>query len=180
MWSRRFIFWKTVEGLECKYPWSWTMLLVKKVSLSVMLAQGELLKGKLLIIVFWRLKWVWAQAQLCTFFLKSVFFKKKPLKCIKHLTQSRGEVNTSCCHGSKICGSQQTMVLQIWQIKKNWHIMTFLCVITLRNKTVLDYFSFFVWQRKWPSPSRNIVEIQRFCYHDNVMLLCSSLYNSIL
>ena len=47
-----------------------------------------------------------------------VCFLKKTLKCIKHLTQSRGEVNTSCCHGSKICGSQQTMVLQIWQIKK--------------------------------------------------------------
>ena len=57
------------------------------------------------------------KVKLCTFFLKSVFLKK-PLKCIKHLTQSRGEVNTSCCHGSKICGSQQTMVLQIWQIKK--------------------------------------------------------------
>ena len=47
-----------------------------------------------------------------------VCFLKKTLKCIKHLIQWRREVNTSCCHGSKICGSQQTMVLQIWQKKK--------------------------------------------------------------
>lgn len=37
-----------------------------------------------------------------------VCFLKNPLKCIKHLTQSRGEVDTSCCHGSKISRSHFT------------------------------------------------------------------------
>ena len=54
------------------------------------------------------------------------------------------------CHGSKICKSQQTLVLQIWQNKnkqKSNHThthtqkkTTLLCTITLRNKTVARTF----------------------------------------
>ena len=68
--------------------------------------------------IFLKVKVSFSSRSIMHLFLKSVFLKKT-LKCIKHLTQSRGEVNTSCCHGSKICGSQRTMVQQIWQKKKN-------------------------------------------------------------
>ena len=53
----------------------------------------------------------------------------------------------SCCYGSKISGSQQIMILQIWQKKKKKRkkltCMTFLCMIELRNKVVAHtmYFS---------------------------------------
>ena len=49
----------------------------------------------------------------------------------------------SCCHGSKISGgSQEIVVLQIWQKKKMKKIMcmTFLYIIALRNKTVSHTF----------------------------------------
>ena len=42
----------------------------------------------------------------------------------------------SCCHGSKISGSQLTVVLQTCQKKD----MTFLCMIALRDKTVVHTF----------------------------------------
>ena len=42
------------------------------------------------------------------------------------------------CHGSKISGSQQAMILQIWQKKmKCLTCMTFLCMISLRSMAVL-------------------------------------------
>ena len=50
----------------------------------------------------------------------------------------------SHCYGSKISGSQQAMILQIWQKKmKCLTCMTFLCMIELRNKVVARtmYFS---------------------------------------
>ena len=53
----------------------------------------------------------------------------------------RGEFVISRCHGSKISGSLQTVVLQIWQEKrKKLTCMTFLCMIALRNKTVAHTF----------------------------------------
>ena len=45
----------------------------------------------------------------------------------------------SHCLGSKISGSQQTVLLQIWQNKETKG-MTFLCMIALRNKTVAHTF----------------------------------------
>ena len=42
----------------------------------------------------------------------------------------------TCCHGSKMSGSQETVVLQIWQ-KKKLTCMPFLCIIVLRNKMVV-------------------------------------------
>ena len=51
---------------------------------------------------------------------------------------NREEVVTSRCHGSKMSGSQLTMVLQIYGKGKKTKLtcMTFLCMIRLRNKTV--------------------------------------------
>ena len=48
----------------------------------------------------------------------------------------------SCCHGSKISGgSQEIIVLQIWQKKmKKRMCVTFLYIIALRNKTVSHTF----------------------------------------
>ena len=59
-------------------------------------------------------------------------------------TVKRGAVVTSRCHGSKISGSQQTVLLQIWQKTqkslKKMTFMTFSCSIALRNKTVANTF----------------------------------------
>ena len=47
----------------------------------------------------------------------------------------------SRCHGSKMSGSQQTVVLQIWQKNvKKMICMTFLRMITPRNKTTAHSF----------------------------------------
>ena len=78
----------------------------------------------------------------------------------------------SRCHGSKIFGSQQTVVLQIWQKKtEKLTCMTFPCTLALRNKTVASpYFVLPSTGRliKWPSLLRKTVEILKFCYHGNV------------
>ena len=53
------------------------------------------------------------------------------------------EVVTSCCHESKISGSQETVLLQVRHEKKKrkkMACMTFLGVITLRDKTVAHIF----------------------------------------
>ena len=48
---------------------------------------------------------------------------------------------TSCCHGSKISGSQQTEVLHIWQKKKRKNdIYVYPVHYALRNKTVTHTF----------------------------------------
>ena len=44
----------------------------------------------------------------------------------------------SHCHGSKISGSPESVVLQIWQEKIKG--MTFLWMVALRNKTVVHIF----------------------------------------
>ena len=90
------------------------------------------------------------------------FFHDHPLR--DHpFEDNREEVVTSRCHGSKISGSQLTVVLQIWQRKKRTKLtcMTFLCTIRLGNKTVIrtSLQSFH---------ARKIVEIQEFCSLGNV------------
>ena len=48
---------------------------------------------------------------------------------------------TSCCHGSKISGSQQTEVLHIWQKKKRKNdIYDYPVHDALRNKTITHTF----------------------------------------
>ena len=76
---------------------------------------------------------------------------------------NREEVVTSRCHGSKMSGSQLTVVLQIWQRKKrqNWHVWlscAWLDSETKRQPVLL--FNRFM--------SRKIVEIQEFCSLGNV------------
>ena len=51
-----------------------------------------------------------------------------------------GEVVTSRCHGSKISGTEQTVVLQIWQEKNIKIVLTVLCNIALRDKLVTHTF----------------------------------------
>ena len=63
------------------------------------------------------------------------------------------EVVTSRCHGSKISGSQQTVVLQIWH---EW--------LALRNKTVTHTF----FPKVLTMLNVIIDEIQKFCQHNNV------------
>ena len=47
--------------------------------------------------------------------------------------------------------------------------MTFLCVIALRTKTVAHNSFLPLGQHKWPSLSGKIIQVQKFCYHGNVM-----------
>ena len=63
------------------------------------------------------------------------------------------------CRG-KNPGSQETVVLQIWQKKKRKKK----CYIWL---SCVPNFSSIVRQCKWPFLSRKIVEFQKFCYHGN-------------
>ena len=46
--------------------------------------------------------------------------------------------------------------------------MIFLCMIILRTKTVAHTFFSMFQQCKWPSLSREILEINKFCYHGNL------------
>ena len=62
-------------------------------------------------------------------------------------------------HGIQISESHKPWSCKYCRKKLTW--MTFLCMITLRNKTVAR-------QWKWPSLSKKIVEMHKFCYHRNV------------
>ena len=78
----------------------------------------------------------------------------------------------SCCHGSKISGSQLTVVLQTCQKKEKIDIYDF---------PVHDcpYFSYIISQGNRPSLSRNIVESRNFATMVlNVMSHFSSLFFS--
>ena len=84
---------------------------------------------------------------------------------------------TSRCHGSKISGSQQTLVLQIWQKnEKQKTCMTFPGMVALRIKIVAHTFfplydnanGRLYEERLWRS-------VQKFCYHVNVMSHFSSI-----
>ena len=94
-------------------------------------------------------------ALVTTLYILSLF----QCQCVQVFLQLR-EVVTSRCHGSKISGFQQTVVLQI-----------------LEGKKILDMYDFPAWlhsgtirQLKLPSLSRKVVEIQKFCFHGNVTL----------
>ena len=77
----------------------------------------------------------------------------------KHIliTVTFDEEKASRCHGSKIYGSQQTVVLQIWQ-EKTMH----------SEQNGSRCFPLIVLQCKCPSLSRKIVEIQKSCYHTSL------------
>ena len=96
-------------------------------------------------------------------------------------TVKRGAVVTSRCHGSNISGSQQTVLLQIWQktqknLKKN-DIYDFLVQYCTQEQNCSRYFSSIVQQCKWPSISRSNAEIQKFCCHGNVTSHYSPLHS---
>ena len=89
------------------------------------------------------------------------------------------EVATSRCHGSKISGSLQTVVLQIWQ-KKNEKIDVYKFHDYTQEQNGSPYFSSIVRECKWPSLSRKIIEIQKFCCHGNLASHSTSLLVSSL
>ena len=66
---------------------------------------------------------------------------------------------TGC--GGKNPGSQETVVLQIWQKKKQTKKSCYIWLSWAPN------FSSVVRECKWPFLSRKIVEFQKFCYHGN-------------
>ena len=76
----------------------------------------------------------------CSFLTCFYLFKNNWSRLHKILYKWWREVVTSCYHGSKISGYQQTVVLQIWQRKQKNVCLTFLSVIALRNKTVVHVF----------------------------------------
>ena len=79
------------------------------------------------------------------------------LSCLNTLR----EVITSCDHGSKIPGSSQTVVLQIWQKKKRKMVAhTFLPSFENANGRL---------------GQERLFEIQKFCYYDNSPLLESKM-----
>ena len=58
--------------------------------------------------------------------------------------------------------------------------MTFLCMICTQEQNVsILCFASIVQQFKWPSRSRKIVEIQKFCHHGNVTSHFSSLLTEL-
>ena len=73
---------------------------------------------------------------------RSVFPRNSHNYTLSFIRQYREEVVTSRCHGSKISGPQQTVVLQILQEKKTKKLTctTFLCMTALKNKTVAHTF----------------------------------------
>jgi len=70
-----------------------------------------------------------------------------------------------------ISGSQQTLVTQIWRekTKRNDTYDFSVHCSTLEQNGSSHFFSI-VRQCKWPSLSRKVVEIQKFCFHGNVTL----------
>ena len=78
------------------------------------------------------------------------------------------EVVTSRCHGSKISGSQETEVLQIWHkndiYQKHVTPIGVICFciykvfpvhVCTQEQNSSPYFSSIVWKCKWPSLSRS-------------------------
>ena len=64
----------------------------------------------------------------------------------------------SCCHGSKISGSQLMVVLQTCQKKEKINIYDFPVHDCTQGQNGSPYFSSIVSQGNRPSLSRNIVE----------------------
>ena len=68
----------------------------------------------------------------------------------------------SCCHGSKISGSQLTVVLQTCQKKEKIDIYDFPAHDCTQGQNDSPYFSSIVSQGNRPSLSRNIIESRNF------------------
>ena len=85
----------------------------------------------------------------------------------------------SCCHGSKISGSQLTVVLQTCQKKEKIDIYDFPVHDCTQGQNDSPYFSSIVSQGNGPSLSTNIVESRNFATMVlNVMSHFSSLFFS--
>ena len=66
-------------------------------------------------------------------------------------------------------GSQQSMVLQIWQKKtKKLNMYDFPVHDYTQDQNGSPYFFSMFQQCKWPSLSREILEINKFRYHGNL------------
>ena len=65
---------------------------------------------------------------------------------------------TSRCHGSKISGSHQTVVLQIWQKKwKNWHVwLSYAWMHPKAKRWPILFFN--------PSTTQNAVSVKKYCW----------------
>ena len=77
-----------------------------------------------------------------------------------------------------VSGSQQTVVLPIIMTEnsKKVDMYDFPVHDYTQGKNGSPYFSSIIGQCKWPSLSKKIVVIQKFCYHGNLMSHSSSLY----
>ena len=85
----------------------------------------------------------------------------------------------SCCHGSKISGSQLTVVLQTCQKKEKIDIYDFPVHDCTQGQNDSPYFSSIVSQGNRPSLSRNIIESRNVATMVlNVMSHFSSLFFS--
>ena len=85
----------------------------------------------------------------------------------------------SCCHGSKISGSQLTVVLQTCQKKKKIDIYDFPVHDCAQGQNGSPDFSSIISQGNRPSLSTNIVESRNFATMVlNVMSHFSSLFFS--
>ena len=85
----------------------------------------------------------------------------------------------SCCHGSKISGSQLTVVLQTCQKKEKIDIYDFPVHDCTQGQNDSPYFSSIVSQGNRRSLSRNIIESRNFATMVlNVMSHFSSLFFS--
>ena len=72
-------------------------------------------------------------------------------------------------HGSNISESQRTVPVLLVTEKKRKNSHVWISGASLHSGTKgSPYFFSIVRQYKWPSSSRKIVEIQKFCYHGNL------------
>ena len=78
-----------------------------------------------------------------------------------------------------VSGSQQTVVLQIIMTEnsKKVDMYDFPVHDYTQEQNGSPYFSSTIRQCRWPSLSKKIVVIQKFCYHGTVTSHSSSLYS---
>ena len=99
-----------------------------------------------------------------------VYFSRRD-NLIQNLSLQCKRKEKSHCHGSKISGSQQTVVLPIWWGKNN---KNFFCALLHLGMKGLLVFSFHHWTIQMAvrlCPGRLL--IQKSCFHDNVTSLIS-------
>ena len=77
-----------------------------------------------------------------------------------------------------VSGSQQTVVLQIIMTEnsKKVDMYDFPVDYYTQEQNGSPYFSSIIRQCKWPSLSKKIVVIRKFCHHGSLMSHSSSLY----